>query len=263
MLEAIKIGVDEVNAAGGAAGRQFQLYAEDDQTKPDAAVLAVKKLIEINKVEAVIGIWPSSVGLAAMPITNAAGLITMNTCGAPEMLTENKRGLAWMFQASNAVFGRAFAEVARQRGFKRPAVMAFNNSTFVGQANYFRDAWKQGGGDVSAFVIYEPNQTTYRTELNKVLATKPDVISLSAYRPDATIILKEWFQTGQDCKFIMPGWTANEDLVKALGKEATEGIISISMWRRTSMRPTSNSPPSSASAPSVNRTSSHRSPTTW
>ena len=191
-------------------------------------MLAVKKLIEINKVEAVIGIWPSSVGLAAMPITNAAGLITMNTCGAPEMLTENKRGLAWMFQASNAVFGRAFAEVARQRGFKRPAVMAFNNSTFVGQANYFRDAWKQGGGDVSAFVIYEPNQTTYRTELNKVLATKPDVISLSAYRPDATIILKEWFQTGQDCKFIMPGWTANEDLVKALGKEATEGIISIS-----------------------------------
>ncbi|CAB3630436.1 ABC transporter substrate-binding protein [Achromobacter pestifer] len=228
MLEAIKIAIAEVNAAGGAAGRQIQLYAEDDQTKPDAAVLAVKKLIEINKVEAVVGIWPSSVGLAAMPITNAAGLITMNTCGAPEMLTENKQGLAWMFQASNAVFGRAFAEVARQRGFKRPAVMAFNNSTFVGQANYFRDAWREKGGDVSAFTVYEPNQTTYRTELNKVLASKPDVISLSAYRPDATIILKEWFQTGQDCKFIMPGWTANEDLVKALGKEATEGIISIS-----------------------------------
>lgn len=228
MLEAIKIAIDEVNTAGGAAGRRIQLYAEDDQTKPDAAVLAVKKLIEINKVEAVVGIWPSSVGLAAMPITNAAGLITMNTCGAPEMLTENKNGLAWMFQASNAVFGRAFAEVARQRGFKRPAVMAFNNSTFVGQANYFRDAWQEKGGKVSAFTVYEPNQTTYRTELTKVLASKPDVISLSAYRPDATIILKEWFQTGQDCKFIMPGWTANEDLVKALGKEATEGIISIS-----------------------------------
>ncbi len=228
MLEAIKIGMAEVNAAGGAAGRLFQLYAEDDQTKPDAAVLAIKKLIEINKVEAVIGIWPSSVGLACLPITNAAGLITMNTCGAPEMLLENKQGLAWMFQASNAVFGRAFAEVARQRGFKRPAVMAFNNSTFVGQANYFRDSWQEKGGRVSAFVIYEPNQTSYRTELTKVLASKPDVISLSAYRPDATIILKEWFQTGQDCKFILPGWTANEDLVKALGKEATENIISIS-----------------------------------
>ncbi|KAB0266771.1 ABC transporter substrate-binding protein [Microvirga brassicacearum] len=228
MLEAIKIAVAEVNDAGGAAGRKFQLFAEDDQTKPEAAVLAVKKLIEINKVEAVVGIWPSSVGLATMPITNEANLITMNTCGAPEMLTENKKGLAWMFQASNAIFGSAFAEVARQRGFKRPAVMAFNNSTFVGQANHFKESWEAKGGKVSAFVIYEPNQSSYRTELSRVLATKPDVISLSAYRPDATIILKEWCQSGQDCKFIMPGWTANEDLVKALGKEATEGIISIS-----------------------------------
>ncbi len=228
MLEAIKLAVAEVNAAGGAAGRKFQLFAEDDQTKPEAAVLAVKKLVEINKVEAVVGIWASSVGLATMPITNDANLITMNTCGAPEMLTENKKGLAWMFQASNAIFGNAFAEVARRRGFKRPAVMAFNNSTFVGQANYFKSAWEANGGKVSAFVIYEPNQSSYRTELARVLASKPDVISLSAYRPDATIILKEWYQSGQDCKFIMPGWTANEDLVKALGKEATEGLISIS-----------------------------------
>ena len=228
MLESIRIAVDEVNAAGGAAGRQFALYAEDDQTKPDAAVLAVKKLIEINRVEAVVGVWPSAVGLAVMPITNNAGVIMMNTCGAPEMQTENKRGLAWMYQASNAVFGKAFAEVARQRGFQRPAVMAFNNSTFVGLANYFRETWEGGGGKVSQLVIYEPNQTTYRTELARVLATKPDVIALGSYRPDATILLREWFQTGQDCKFIMPGWTANEDLVKALGKEATEGIISIS-----------------------------------
>lgn len=228
MLEAIRLAVDEVNVAGGAAGRQLQLFAEDDQTKPDAAVLAAKKLIEVNQVQAVVGIWPSSVGLAVMPITNNAGLIMMNTCGAPEMLTENRKGLAWMFQASNAVFGRAFAEVVRQRGFKRPAVMAFNNSTFVGLANYFKETWEKDGGKVSSMVIYEPNQTTYRTELNRVLATNPDVIAMGSYRPDATILLREWYQTGQDCKFIMPGWTANEALVKALGKEVTEGIISIS-----------------------------------
>nr|WP_207951388.1 ABC transporter substrate-binding protein [Bordetella trematum] len=228
MLEAIRIAVDEVNAAGGAAGRKIQLHAEDDQTKPDAAVLAAKKLIEVHQVQAVVGIWPSSVGLAVIPITNNAGLIMMNTCGAPEMLTENRKGLAWMLQASNAVFGRAFAQVARERGFKRPAIMAFNNSTFVGLANYFKETWEQDGGKVSSMVIYEPNQTTYRTEVNRVLATQPDVIALGSYRPDATILLREWYQSGQDCKFIMPGWTANEALVKALGKEVTEGIISIS-----------------------------------
>jgi len=228
MLESIRLAVDEVNSAGGAAGRKFQLFTEDDQTKADVAVLAAKKLIEINRVQAIVGIWPSAVGLAVMPLTNNAGLIMMNTCGAPEMQTENKRGLAWMFQASNAVFGKAFAQVARQRGFKRPAVMAFNNSTFVGLADYFKKTWEAEGGKLSSLVIYEPNQTSYRTELNNVLATKPDVIAMGSYKPDATILLKEWFQTGQDCKFIMPGWTANKDLVKALGKEVTEGIISIS-----------------------------------
>ncbi len=228
MLEAIKLGVAEVNAAGGAAGRQLQLYAEDDQTRPDAAVLAAKKLVEITKVEAVIGIWSSSVALATLPITNAAGVISLNTCGSPDLLTEDKRDLVWQYQASNAVFGNAFAEIARRRGFKRPAVMAFNNSTFVGQANYFKKAWEQGGGKVEAFVIYEPNQTSYRTELGRALAAKPDIISLSAYTPDATIILKEWYQSGQDCTFIMPGWSANQELVKALGPQVTEGIIAVS-----------------------------------
>jgi branched-chain amino acid transport system substrate-binding protein len=228
MLEAIKIGIAEVNAAGGAAGRQFQLFAEDDQTKPDAAVLAVKKLIEINKVDAVLGIWSSSIGLATLPITNAATLISMNTCGSPELLTEDKRDLVWQFQASNAIFGRAFAEAARTRAFKRPAVMAFNNSTFVAQAEYFKRAWEVGGSKVGAHIVYEPNQTSYRTELEKVLKSKPDVIALCSYTPDATIILKEWYQSGQDCKFIMPGWSATPDLVKALGPKVTDGIISIS-----------------------------------
>lgn len=228
MLEAIKIGIAEVNAAGGAAGRMLQLFAEDDQTRPDAAVLAAKKLVEITKVDAIVGIWSSAVALATLPITNAAGIMSLNTCGSPDLLTEDKRDLVWQYQASNAVFGEAFAEIARRRGFKRPAVMAFNNSTFVGQANYFKRAWEKGGGKVESFVIYEPNQTSYRTELSRVLASKPDVISLSSYTPDATIILKEWYQSGQDCKFIMPGWSANQELVKALGATVTEGIIAVS-----------------------------------
>ena len=57
MLEAIKIGIAEVNAAGGAAGRELKLYAEDDQTRPDAAVLAARKLVDIQHVDAMIGIW--------------------------------------------------------------------------------------------------------------------------------------------------------------------------------------------------------------
>lgn len=227
MLEAARIAVDEVNALGGAAGRQLVMFSEDDQTRTDAGLLATKKMIEINKVEAIISVWSSAVCLAIMPTTDESNVIMMNTCGSPDIPKENHKGLSWIYFASNAVFARAYAEIARRRGFKRPAVMAFNNSTFVGQAHNFRDAWEQGGGKLSSLVIYEPNQSSYRTELNSVLATKPDVIVLGSYRPDASILLKEWYQSGYDCKFIMPGWTANEGLIKALGKEVLEGVLSV------------------------------------
>ena len=57
--------VDEVNAAGGVLGRKVQLVSEDDQTSPDAGVRAARKLIDVDKVSAIMGTWASSVTTAA------------------------------------------------------------------------------------------------------------------------------------------------------------------------------------------------------
>ncbi len=76
-------------------------------------------------------------------------------------------------------------------------------------------------------MVYEPNQPSYRAELQKVLAAKPDVIVMGSYLADTTIILREWFQTGETTKFIIPAWAANPQLVQALGPEVTEGIIAV------------------------------------
>ncbi|MBS3649811.1 ABC transporter substrate-binding protein [Pseudaminobacter sp. 19-2017] len=228
MLEAIQIAVAEVNAAGGAAGRQFELFAEDDQTKPDAAVLAVKKLVEINRVEAVVGIWPSSVQLATLPITNAANVPSFNVCGAPELETLDDKDLVFQFYASNKVIGAVFAEVAKKRGFKNPAVLAYNNATMVAQAENFRSTWEAGGGEVADFIVYEPNQTSYRTELDRALSKNPDILVLSSYTPDVTIILKEWYQSGYDCKLISPGWSITQAVADALGPEVSAQATTIS-----------------------------------
>ena len=63
MQKSIEAMVAEVNAAGGAGGRKLELFNEDGQTKPDAAVLAAKKLIEVNKVQAIFGTWSSSTAI--------------------------------------------------------------------------------------------------------------------------------------------------------------------------------------------------------
>lgn len=227
MQQAIRLGLDEINAAGGAGGRKLQLFTEDTQTKPDAAVLAAKKLIEVNKVQAVLGTWSSGVTLAVMPLTDAAGLIQMNVSGAPAISTLDTKDLVWRFQATNDRFGRAFAEICKKRGFKRPATMAFNNASGLGNVQGFTKVWKERGGEVVEHVTYEPNRPSYRSELQKILKAKPDVIVMGSYLPDTTIILREWFQSGYDCKWIIPGWAANPDLVKALGAQVCEGLISV------------------------------------
>ena len=207
MQKAIQLAVEEVNAAGGAAGRKLEAFYEDDQTQPQAGVLAAKKLIEVNKVEALIGTWASGVTLAVMPLTDEANLIQMNVSGAPAISTLDKKDLVWRFQATNDRFGAAFAEIAKKRGFKR--------------------IWEAGGGKVVSEVVYEPNRPSYRSELQKVLAEKPDVIVMGSYLPDTTIILREWYQSGDKVAWIIPGWAANPELIKAVGPEITQGIISV------------------------------------
>jgi branched-chain amino acid transport system substrate-binding protein len=227
MQRAILLAIDEVNAAGGAGGRKLEAVAEDTQTKPEAAVLAAKKLIDVNKVQAILGTWSSGVSLAVMPLTDEANLIQMNVSGAPAISTLDKKDLVWRFQATNDRFGAAFAEIATKRGFKRPATMAFNNASGIGNTEGFRKAWEKRGGKVVASVVYEPSRPSYRSELQKVLAEKPDVIVTGSYLPDTTILLREWYQSGDKNAWIIPGWAANPDLVKALGAEACEGIISV------------------------------------
>lgn len=229
MQKMIAAVVEQVNAAGGAAGRKLQLFSEDTETMAQSAVLAAKKLIEVNKVEAIIGVWGSSESLAVIPMTNAADMILMNTSGAPALSGPpiNAKGLSFRFQATNPQFGQAFAEICTREGFKRPATMAFNNASGIGNADGFKAAWEKKGGTVVAAVVYEPNQSSYASELGKVLAAKPDVIVTGSYIPDTTIILRNWFEAGATNKWVLPGWAGNPELIKAVGAEVTEGIFCV------------------------------------
>src|SRR5258705_70767 len=64
----ITLAVEEINAAGGIAGRKIRVITEDDQSKAEEAANAVTKLISSNDVSAIIGEVASSNSLAAAPI---------------------------------------------------------------------------------------------------------------------------------------------------------------------------------------------------
>ena len=229
MQKMIFAAAKAVNDAGGAAGRQIEVFAEDSQANPQAGVLAAKKLIEINKVQAILGTWASGVSLAVAPLTNDANIFLMNTSGAPALSVPpaNAKGLLYRFQGTNDRWGRAYYQAALKEGFKRPATMALNNAAAISVTEGFQAAWEGAGNKLVEKVVYEPNQPSYRSELQKVLAAKPDVIVMGSYLADLTIMLREWYQTGEQMRFITPTYAANPELVKALGPDVVEGVISV------------------------------------
>src|SRR5215510_10354439 len=68
MRKAMAWVVEQVNGAGGVLGRRVELVSEDDQTNPDAGVRAARKLIDVDKVVAIMGTWASAVTTAVAPL---------------------------------------------------------------------------------------------------------------------------------------------------------------------------------------------------
>jgi branched-chain amino acid transport system substrate-binding protein len=68
MQQAVVAVVKEINDGGGIHGHPIQLFNEDSQTNPEAAVRATHKLIEVNKTIAIIGTWASAVTMAVAPV---------------------------------------------------------------------------------------------------------------------------------------------------------------------------------------------------
>jgi branched-chain amino acid transport system ATP-binding protein len=81
------------------------------------------------------------------------------------------------------------------------------------------DRVRELNGQGIAFIVIEHHLQALKSLSNRMIV-------MGSYLPDTTI-LREWFQSGADTKWIIPGWAANPDLVKALGAEVCEGIISV------------------------------------
>jgi len=225
MQAAIQIAVDEINAAGGPLDRKIKLYTADAQSNPNDAVTAAHKLIDVNKVMSILGTYASPVTLAVQPVAIQSNVILMNTSGAPAVST--KGPLSFQFNPRDVLYGAALAKLAQDKGYKTAAILTANNPATLEIADSFADRFKAAGGKITTRVDYQQNQTSYRAEINKALGSKPDVVMLGSYTPDAIVIMKEAHTVDSSMHWIGDAFGINEALAKAVGTAATNGMIGV------------------------------------
>ena len=84
VLNGMKLGVEEINAAGGINGRKLRLIAEDSAYDPKKAVLASQKLVEKDKIFAMVGPMGSPTVIASRDILFDAGVLQLFPLTAAE-----------------------------------------------------------------------------------------------------------------------------------------------------------------------------------
>lgn len=218
-----RLAVSDVNRGGGVNGCKLAMVLGDDQTSPTVGVDVAKKLVDINHVPAIVGALSSGVSMAILTSVTAPGKVVQISPASTspaftKLAAEGKTGGYWFRTApSDALQSVAMAKVARDAKFHKVAVMYINNPYGEGLSSAFTKAFEALGGKVTANVVYNANQPSYRSEVTHAMAGHPDALFLIGYPGDGTTITREWISAGGPQKFLFPDGLESQKFVNDVG----------------------------------------------
>jgi branched-chain amino acid transport system substrate-binding protein len=223
MRKAMEWVAQEVNAAGGVLGRQVQLVSEDDQTNPEAAVRAARKLIDVDKVAAIMGTWASAVTTAVAPLCWESKTFLTTVSGSDTITQLPHHGYLVRTQPNTHLQIGKLGNFLLSLKVRRVFVLAAQTPFAAPSYQRLGEILPKGGTELVGQVIYDKDKTTFRSEVDQALRAKPDMIYLNGYQPDCTILMKELFKAGYTAGKIGQGYAINAKLLAALPSEVTDG----------------------------------------
>ena len=221
-LEGVRLAHKEMPTV---LGRPVDLVVVDNKSDKVEAANAVKRLVERDKVVALIGTYGSSLAMAGAEIAEKAKVPGVGTSCTNPLVTQGKK---YYFRACfiDPYQGAAAATYARENlGFKKAAVlMDMTNDYAVGLSSFFTKSFKKQGGDVVATLKYSSGDQDFTAQLTELISKNPDIVFMPAYFAEGAIIMKQARELG--AKFRLMGADAmdNPDTLK-LGGKAAEGFL--------------------------------------
>jgi branched-chain amino acid transport system substrate-binding protein len=218
--------VNQVNEAGGVLGQKVEYYVEDDQTNPDAGVLAVRKLIDINKVCAVTGVWSSAVAMPTLPICWQNKVAMIGIAASDALAELPHQGYFLRTYVPVSFQGRAIGKFGLERGAKNFFVMLAQNPFSLALLKGLKDEAEPKGATVG-HVVYDGSKTSFRSEVDQALKAKPDFIMLGGYPQDSGSIMKDLYRnsySGTVCGF---GTAITAEFIAAAGKDVANGVYTV------------------------------------
>lgn len=230
---ALEDRIAEINEAGGIEGYQVQLITYDSRSEVPEAVAAVKRLIDQDKVTAVIGPEWSGAAIPIATIANTSKTPVIATTASNTLVTVDEAGNVnpFMFRVCfiDPYQGFAIADFAyKELGKRKAAFITDVTAAYsVGIQNFFEEHFTALGGELVAKEGYQANDQEFRAQISKVVDSGADllVVPTATYR-DIALISKQAAALGLQIQYLgVDGWVV-DDLLTMAGAELDGAYLS-------------------------------------
>jgi ABC-type branched-subunit amino acid transport system substrate-binding protein len=211
------------------AGFEIEMIHEDSETSPVAGTNAAKKLVDVDKVVAIVGALSSGVTLAvAESVTIPNNVIVISPASTNPLMTvlPADEGKDFLFRTcpSDALQGVVAGKLAASFN-KTVSILYVNNAYGQGLSEVFKETFENTyGGKVLAMVPHDEKAAeSYTAELKKALADNPDRLLAYSYVEHAKVYLKEALEFFKYGRFLFCDGTKSQEIVDVLGANRLNG----------------------------------------
>ena len=237
----VKMVEEAVNAAGGVNGHPLEVIVEDDKTDVGQAVLAVRKLLEKDKVIAIVGPSTSGASMAVVPIMEKAKTPLVSCAAALSIVTpksEMDRILAakkfempkkqnpWIFKTpqtdTSAV--EAIFDYMKKKGISRVAIITVTDGFGTFGRQELKRVAPAYGITIVADERYGPKDSDMTAQLTKIRGTDAQAVVNWSVGPVQSIVTKNWKQLEMKIPLSQSHGFGSKQYIQLAGG-AAEGVI--------------------------------------
>jgi branched-chain amino acid transport system substrate-binding protein len=229
----VDIAVDEVNAAGGIAGKKIKLVKYDTGSDPKQAATGTQKFAEDDKALAVIGPFSSGEAAVAFPVGERLGIVQISNSSSQPGLTANY-SYAWRFVSDEGKqFTRLLNTLKRKSIKVEKAEILYVSDERVSNISGTRFYPAIFKADNIAFgdpIAFQYASFDLAPQVSQALERKPDVIALAGTPDSAGKVIKELRRQGFQGRVIGSQIFADPNSIDLFGRDADGMLIVAGFW---------------------------------
>ena len=228
-VDGIELAIKQVNEAGGIDGKKITLIKYDNKSEPQEATTLANKLIEQDKVVAILGPATSGSFMSQIPVAEKSKVPVASGSATADEVTVDESGVkeyAFRICFNDSYQGTGMATYALNNLSKTKAVIIMDNSSDYGKglAENFEKTFTEGGGTIVAKESFVKGDTDFNAILTSIRSEDFDVIFLPGYYEEAGLIIKQARDLGIDVPILGADGFDSPDLVKLAGEDALNDI---------------------------------------